>query len=254
MGSGFDSKDCGMSVHHNIYAHNVTRNPRIGSWPGYYVNFDFRNNVLYNWGGVCGYSGAGGLCPIPTCEGDMYVNYVGNYARYGPSTSTGERYYLFGGDTTYCYLYHGNNSNYIYGSALATANNDLAMDGNMQANPAFAVPAWAAITTTDAQAAYNQIIGTKGAGDTAHLRDAVDARIINDIINGTGGIIDYPSDVGGWLTYNDGTPYPDADAAGMDDDWETNHGLDPNDPDDHSQDRNGDGYTNLEEFLRCLLQ
>ena len=253
MGSGFDSKDGGMSLHHNIYAHNATRNPRVGSWPGYYINFDYRNNVMYNWESNCGYSGDGGTCPIPTCEGDMYVNYVGNYLKYGPSTISSHRYYAFKGDTTYCRLYHGNNSNYIYGSPSATADNDLAMDGNMKTSPTFAVPSWAAITTEDAQTAYNRVISSTGAGDTAHPRDAVDTRIINDIINGTGSIIDYPSDVGGWPTYNGGTPYPDSDQDGMDDDWELDHGLDPSDPDDHSEDRNSDGYTNLEEFLHCLV-
>ena len=39
----------------------------------------------------------------------------------------------------------------------------------------------------------------------------------------------------------------------MDDDWEVEHGLDPSNPDDHSADRNNDGYTNLEEFLHCMV-
>ena len=55
MGSGIDAKG-GLSFHHNLYAHNKRRNPRMGSWPGHYVNFDFRNNVIYNWN-VSGFSG-----------------------------------------------------------------------------------------------------------------------------------------------------------------------------------------------------
>ena len=54
MGTGFDSKGGGVSMHHNLYAHNGTRNPRLGSWPGYEANLDFRNNVLYNWRSNCG--------------------------------------------------------------------------------------------------------------------------------------------------------------------------------------------------------
>ena len=40
----------------------------------------------------------------------------------------------------------------------------------------------------------------------------------------------------------------------MPDDWERSHGLDPNDPNDRNGDRNGDGFTNLEEYLNSLVQ
>lgn len=35
----------------------------------------------------------------------------------------------------------------------------------------------------------------------------------------------------------------------MPDDWEKKHGLNPNDASDASGDLNGDGYTNIEEFI-----
>jgi hypothetical protein len=38
----------------------------------------------------------------------------------------------------------------------------------------------------------------------------------------------------------------------MPDAWETAHGLDPKDPSDSSKDRDGDGYTNIEEYLNDL--
>ena len=41
----------------------------------------------------------------------------------------------------------------------------------------------------------------------------------------------------------------DADADGMPDDWETDHGLDPADSNDAQADPDGDGATNLEEFM-----
>jgi len=40
-------------------------------------------------------------------------------------------------------------------------------------------------------------------------------------------------------------------AERTDDDWATQHRLDPNDPANGSQDANGDGYTNLEAFLNA---
>ena len=53
-------------------------------------------------------------------------------------------------------------------------------------------------------------------------------------------------------TLNSGTPPTDTDADGMPDDWETSQNLDPNNPDDGSLDPDGDGYTNVEEYLNSL--
>lgn len=41
----------------------------------------------------------------------------------------------------------------------------------------------------------------------------------------------------------------DTDGDGMTDEWEKKYGLDPNDPADAAQDKDGDEFTNLEEFL-----
>jgi hypothetical protein len=41
----------------------------------------------------------------------------------------------------------------------------------------------------------------------------------------------------------------DTDGDRMADDWETEHGLDPNDPNDAALDPDGDGFSNLQEFL-----
>jgi hypothetical protein len=58
------------------------------------------------------------------------------------------------------------------------------------------------------------------------------------------GIINLPSDVGGWPDYVATDLQVDADDDGMPDAWEDEHKLsDPN------GDADGDGYTNLEEYL-----
>ncbi len=41
----------------------------------------------------------------------------------------------------------------------------------------------------------------------------------------------------------------DADGDGMPDEWERRYGLNPNDPADANADKDGDGFTNLEEYL-----
>jgi len=57
------------------------------------------------------------------------------------------------------------------------------------------------------------------------VRDAVDARIIADVRQRTGKIIDSQKEVGGWPDYRSAAPPPDADNDGVPDTWETAHGM-----------------------------
>ena len=61
----------GISYQHNLYAHSRSRNPRpdVGL-------IDFRNNVIYDWDGMAGY----------TADADHRLNYVGNVLKPGPAT------------------------------------------------------------------------------------------------------------------------------------------------------------------------
>ena len=45
----------------------------------------------------------------------------------------------------------------------------------------------------------------------------------------------------------------DTDGDGMPDEWETRHGLDPQNPADGAADANKDGYTNVEDYLNSLV-
>ena len=69
------------------------------------------------------------------------------------------------------------------------------------------------------------------------------------MIDGTGGLIDTPTQVGGIPVLAQGTPPTDTDHDGMPDAWESQYGLDPDSAADGPQDADLDGYTNLEEFL-----
>jgi hypothetical protein len=83
-------------------------------------------------------------------------------------------------------------------------------------------------------------------------RDPVDRRVIEGVEKGTGRIIDSTRQVGGWPAMQSAPPPADGDADGMPDAWEKAHGLDPRDAGDGSRDRDGDGYTNVEEYLNEL--
>lgn len=85
-------------LHHNLYAHNQSRNPRPGSLDGTTLSFDFRNNVIYNWGFFAGYSAAS----PEACD----MNYVGNYLAKGPGSTTDSAFR--GGDTTTVIFQQGN--------------------------------------------------------------------------------------------------------------------------------------------------
>ena len=71
-----------LTAHHNLFAHCINRNPRFdGIRNAPEENVDYRNNVIYNWGGNSIYAGEGGN-----------YNIVNNYFKYGPSTNKNARY------------------------------------------------------------------------------------------------------------------------------------------------------------------
>lgn len=105
--------------------------------------------------------------------------------------------------------------------------------------------------TTSAPRALEEVL--RHAGASVPARDAVDERVLRDVRDGTGRIIDDVAQVGGWPQLAAGTPPRDGDGDGMPDPWEAAEGLDPRDAADRNGDADGDGYTNLEEYLNGLV-
>ncbi len=87
-------------------------------------------------------------------------------------------------------------------------------------------------------------------GDWVANRDSVDTRLIAQYQTDDGNtvIIKKEDEVGGFPAIAPGTAYKDTDHDGMPDAWEKARGLDPNVADNNG-DADGNGYTNLEEFL-----
>jgi hypothetical protein len=101
--------------------------------------------------------------------------------------------------------------------------------------------------------ALGEVLAKSGA--TLPRRDAVDKRVIEMVRTGKvtykKGIISDPNQVGGYPEYSysvDEVP-ADMDLDGMPDAWEQAHGLNASSASDSSQDADGDGYTNVEEYL-----
>ncbi|HMP84177.1 MAG TPA: hypothetical protein PKA41_15880 [Verrucomicrobiota bacterium] len=121
------------------------------------------------------------------------------------------------------------------------------------------IPPLPRVATQTAQDALQSVLS--GAGATLPVRDAVDLRVATMVASGiatngpkTNGIVNLPSDVGGYpaITVVSRAADWDTDGDGMPDHWELEHGLDPNDAADRNDDFDNDGYTNLQDYLNEL--
>jgi len=232
----------GVSYHHNVFAHNEGRNPRPGNYLSHTEDpegllFDFRNNVVYNWGGtVAGYN--------DDTDSVSKYNFINNYYKAGPDSDGSLAFRQRIDD--YCRAYFAGNA--MNGSvpgdpwSLVTGQTG----GSLKLGSALAV---APVTTESATDAYDSVLASAGASKP---RDSVDERIVRQIRNGWGSIIDDEADVGGWPTLNSTAPSTDTDRDGMPDYWETTRGLDLNNAAHRNRDRLEDGYTNLEEYINDM--
>ncbi|MBM4372198.1 MAG: hypothetical protein FJ098_11120 [Deltaproteobacteria bacterium] len=238
MGSLFKPSegDGTVSIHHNVYAHNGNRNPAVGTYEtDQTLRADIRNNLVYNCPGMGYVSGA---------SQEVKVNYVGNYGVFGPDSGSDD-------------LFKGNADSNV---KLHQADNridkdkDGTFDGTNQGSSMFSGEfstsgspfAMEAVTTHPSSQVPALLLAWAGARPWS--RDAPDQRILDDVQDNSGGLIDSQSPVGGWGSLAAGTPFSDGDGDGMPDAWETAYGTDP-DQADNNGDRDGDGWTNLEEYL-----
>ncbi|MDR3297334.1 MAG: pectate lyase, partial [Prevotellaceae bacterium] len=263
------------SFHHNLLAHHSSRNPRFcGS--RYTARpdderVDFRNNVIYNWGGNSGYAGEGGS-----------YNMVNNYYRSGAATQAGKvSYRIFSPN---CQSREAHNKqisptwgkfwlsgNVMHHDDATTADNWRGFQPNtndgdlphgsidsIKLSGEFSVPEQS--LTHSARDAYNLVVAYGGA---SLARDSVDVRVANEVANGlctyrgsksgTAGLIDSQRDVGGWPQLHSLPAPPDTDNDGIPDTWEQAHNLNPSKASDGNDTTLNAPYTNLEVYLNSLV-
>lgn len=240
------------SYHHNFYAHNRGRNPRPGNYDNQNPHdedpngllLDFRNNLIYNWGGShAGYNA--------DKESVTRLNYVGNYLVPGADSSPQGKAYQEG--STYNLGYFADNyyehyrPNNPWGLVDFPGWATRKISIYMQSEPFKTGP----IVTQEAPDACRAILQSGGA--SLPCRDVVDQRVVDDVLKGTGRIIKSQSETGGWPELRSAEPPRDSDGDGMPDAWERERVLDPNDASDGPQDRDADGYTNVEDYLNGLV-
>jgi pectate lyase len=241
----------GVSLHHNLFASSRDRHPTLGGSPDTDPNavVDFRNNVLYNVEGA-------------TNLGNCKINVINNYFRPGPNTPANHQPLALKAETvgaTKVYL----TGNLFEGSEEYSECNYRAIDFDRWSKGNYVPTNLASIRadsefalrvdrppTQSASDAYESVLRSAGA---SRRRDGADKRLVQGVRDRSHRMIDSQSEVGGWPHLRSQTPPIDTDGDGMPDEWESEHGFDPADRRDGSDDRNMDGYSNLEEYLNSLV-
>lgn len=250
-----------LTAHHNLFAHCNSRNPRWnGTRLGATKEFaDFRNNVIYNWGGNNTYGGE---------EGNY--NMISNYYKYGPSTSKSTRFRIVNPTRTdqlgFGKFYVA--GNFVDGAPEMSSNNWLGIhlgNNGTETDKQHAVMKEAFVSmdipTESAEKAYESVLLHVGA---SFKRDTLDARIVNDVKTRSGKIIDvqggfphgtaYAETVNAWPALQSLPALTDTDKDGMPDEWEKKNKLNPNDATDASAHHLHNHYTNIEVYLNSLLK
>jgi len=216
------------SYHHNLIADHDSRTPRFDH---HYVGgrfhgpIDYVNNVSYNWGGIGCYGGE-----ADNESNTFYINMIGNYHKPGPNTvSTPNRLMQL---TSLC-------ENCVAETGLATPAK-LYLEGNIvngteatwsnidkdsketrdtkamsKLDSRYNTGLTTLLFTETAQQAYETVLSYAGA---SKARDAVDNRIISQVRNNTGALVD---NTPAYPTLAAGAPITDTDNDGMPDSWET---------------------------------
>jgi pectate lyase len=256
--------DARISVHHNLYAHLKGRLPRVGSEKGTGAYNDFRNNVFYNWLGTAG-TGARGQ--------PSFSNFINNVYLAGPggqnaSDGSSTEIRTSPGGTQLFDGYDPADTRVFADGNLKDAKKTTASDGEkadfrrvgVQKQPFTNVPYLA--KPDPAEKTFERVLTEAGARPWD--RSDMDRRIVTETRTGKGRIVAWaddpfdPSPKEGveWrsLVNLKSTSRPgdfDTDGDGMPDAWEAAKKLDPKTPDNNG-DTDGDGYTNLENYLHSL--
>lgn len=226
----------------NLWAHHMGRMPRPGNYNSFYMDpeglfVDFRNNVFYNWGGNT--SGANNDSDSVT-----KYNFINNYYIRGLNSSGSQAFREY---SVKAQAYFA--GNYMNGMepvdpwALVDVriSPDIFEQEYKQEQPFES----GLVTTVPAPDAYKRVLESSGALP----RDAIDRRVQQSVVERTGRHIDSQIDVGGWVSVDLYPVARDSNNDGIPDWWYVKHGFDPSIGLPSDGDLNGNGFTNIEEYL-----
>jgi len=253
--------DASVTFHHNLYANNASRQPRLGSYNTPTLTMDFVNNVISNWRDRAGYAGGSSE---PEQE-YVDLNYVSNMLVAGPGTVASRTTAFWIDRNVDVAAYQSGNAIDSSGAlnpdgspqAVNTGWGMFAVNssGGDQTLVKLTAPAFPATTVPQsAGAAYRQVLDY--VGNSWWERDPIDTRVIDGVVTNSG-----PTSIGqaepnpAELAALLATPTVarpagyDTDRDGMPNDWEIRMGLDPYDPADAWYDYDDDKYLNVTEYL-----
>ncbi|MEX0729678.1 MAG: hypothetical protein WED00_11965 [Aquisalimonadaceae bacterium] len=213
-----------MSMIGNVISTSRARNPRTAI-----ATFLFANNVVYNWKtrGTEIFNRNG----VPS-----KTSLIGNVYKPGPESGSTKGIVIEPNRGNASLAMHSNSRVYVSDNRGAgyNASNPWSMVDNYAGNWVRATSSpvsLAGFEPMDSSKVEAHVLANAGARPTD--RDSVDKRIMSQVANGTGRMIDSPRDVGGWPS----TPVNRRVLA-----------L----PSNPNADSNGNGYTNLEEWLHAF--
>lgn len=220
------------TISHCLWTNNKSRNPKMKCYLQYY------NNVVYNYGiGIVGGHSAA----------DNYQDVMNNYFITGPSSGSSNKYFDQWTETDHLY----STGNYTDDNRDGKLNGRLITDYNgatpmQQPNLKCQAP----MNLELAEDAFYAVMEHAGA---SRVRDSHDLRIIEQLASlGTkGAFIANEQDVGGIGTLAGADAPADSDGDGMPDEWEKANGTDPEKADANG-DADGNGYTNIEDYVNSL--
>jgi len=229
-----------VSVHHNLMAHNMDRNPLLKGD----TECEVINNVVYNWR----WFGTG--FTDPEGSGVHRANIISNLYLPGPDTRTllgvGIEKNVKAGSSIYLQGNIGHGRSQAAEDEWAVAVIRGKFDGRAQAK----VIAGERVSIDPVATLRDNVLANAGA--TFPKRDIVDERAVRSVRNRKGSIIDSQKEVHGWPEYSGAQAPADVDHDGIPDMWETAQGLDPH----NAMDGKGlapSGYTWIEEYLNRLV-
>lgn len=226
-----------ITLINNLFAHNLDRNPEVQS----NRTVDIINNIIFNYGNAqpTYITYTSGFKP------DTKVNFIGNVTIPGISSPDAPALILRDGssDQVQIYAYDNQAPGEILDSVaqLQTSADSIGLSTvNIQ-------------NSNQTQSYVLTHVGNNRrlncTGQFIDKRDIIDSTFVNEVRTRGGTIID---SVASWPTISGGTPCADTDNDGIFDQWETTHFTsltDVGNLSDTSQDTDGDGYTDFEEFI-----
>jgi hypothetical protein len=254
-----------LSIHHNLIAKYVIRGPQFEandavSNQGYEVWKEAVNNVLFD------YRNSGSRYRTGVEEGTGNVpfrfHFIKNFYIRNPSRTSAQEIEVltnFGVTNTVKVHVSRNlgpnrlNDTLDQWTLVRLDSGDTpirsasaAIQAQMSDVPLFTAPV--PVTQHNASNAYKQVISLAGCN---LVRDTVDLRVINDVVQRRyTNFLTSQTEVGGWPALNTYNVSTDTDRDGMPDHWETALGMNPYMA-NHNH-TNADGYTDLEHYLHWL--